>query len=117
MKIQIYHRVNRQVGGHRGRNITVIAAISDIRGLFYHEIHFTSVTKEIFSSFVASVDAIHRDDWPAVILDKATIHNGIMEDDPNLEFKYLQAYYPFLNPIENCFLFFKTNLPKAKSAF
>ena len=103
-------RVNRQVGGQRGRNVTVIAAISDIGGLFYYEIHFTSVTKEIFSGFIASVDAILGDDRPTVILDNAPIHNGIMEVYPNIDFKYLPAYSPFLNPIENCFSVFKTYL-------
>ena len=70
--------VNRQVGGHRVRNVTVIAAISDIGGKFSHLINLSSVSK-IFPSFVASVDAILGGDRPTVILDNAPIHNGIME--------------------------------------
>ena len=36
-------RVNRAVGTQRGGNTTVIAAISDQVGIFYHELHFGPV--------------------------------------------------------------------------
>ena len=71
-------RVNRQVGGQRGRNVTVIAAISDIEGLFYYEIHTTSVRKEISSGFIASLGAILGENRPIVILNNAPVHNRII---------------------------------------
>ncbi|KAG7170127.1 putative DDE superfamily endonuclease domain-containing protein 48 [Homarus americanus] len=51
-------RVHRAVGGQRGRNTTVIAAIAEHCRILYHEIHYGSVTKEVFSDFIASLAAI-----------------------------------------------------------
>ena len=44
--------VNLITGGQRGRNVTVIATISDRVGLLYHETHVTTVTKETFQHFL-----------------------------------------------------------------
>ncbi|XP_042229780.1 uncharacterized protein LOC121871483 [Homarus americanus] len=56
-------RVHRAVGGQRGRNKTVIAAIAEHCGILYHEIHYGSVTKEVFSDFIASLAAIIGDQY------------------------------------------------------
>lgn len=107
---RVGERVNRVVGGNRGRNVTVIAAISDRAGMFYHEIHTVSVTKEIFIDFMTSLVAVLGEERPVVIMDNAPIHNGIQGYFPHLQVKYLPAYSPFLNPIENCFSVFKSHL-------
>ena len=96
-------RVNRLVGGQRGRNATVICAVSNQVGILYHEVHFTTVNKQAFNHFLASLEAILGDEETVIIMDNAPVHNGMQEIYPNLHLKYLPPYSPFLNPIENCF--------------
>ena len=60
-------RVNRAVGTQRGGNTTVIAAISDQVGIFYHELHFGPVNGEIFNHFMAGLEAIFGD-YPVVFI-------------------------------------------------
>ncbi|KAG7169799.1 putative DDE superfamily endonuclease domain-containing protein 24 [Homarus americanus] len=103
-------RVNRAVGGQLGRNTTVIAAIAEHCGILYHEIHYGSVTKEVFSDFIASLAAIIGDARSILVPDNAPIHNGIAAVYPELNFKFLPPYSPCLNPIENCFSVFKSYL-------
>ncbi|KAG7159526.1 putative DDE superfamily endonuclease domain-containing protein 44 [Homarus americanus] len=103
-------RVHRAVGGQRGRNTTVIAAIAEHCGILYHEIHYGSVTKEVFSDFIASLAAIIGDARSILVLDNSPIHNGIAAVYPELNFKFLPPYSPCLNPIENCFSVFKSYL-------
>ncbi|KAG7163774.1 putative DDE superfamily endonuclease domain-containing protein 10 [Homarus americanus] len=103
-------RVHRAVGGRRGRNTTVIAAIAEHCGILYHEIHYGSVTKEVFSDFIASLAAIIGDARSILVLDNAPIHNGIAAVYPELNFKFLPPHSPCLNPIENCFSVFKSYL-------
>ncbi|KAG7163762.1 putative DDE superfamily endonuclease domain-containing protein 9 [Homarus americanus] len=102
--------VHRAVGGQRGRNTTVIAAIAEHCGIRYHEIHYGSVTKDVFSDFIASLAAIIGDARSILVLDNAPIHNGIAAVYPELNFKFLPPYSPCLNPIENCFSVFKSYL-------
>ncbi|XP_042221342.1 uncharacterized protein LOC121865851 [Homarus americanus] len=88
-------RVHRAVGGQRGRNTTVIAAIAEHCGILYHEIHYGSVTKEVFSDFIASLAAIIGDARSILVLDNAPIHNGIAAVYPELNFKFLPPYSPY----------------------
>ena len=99
--------MNRIVGGQRGRNVTLIAAISDRVGILYRETHVTTVTKGTFRHFLTSLQAILGDEEAVLIMDNAPVHMDMQNDFPNLEIKYLPAYSPFLNPIENFFLFSK----------
>ena len=103
-------RVNRIVGGSRGRNVTVIAAVSDLAGMFYHEVHTVSVTKEIFIDFMTSVAAVLGEERPYIIMDNAPVHNDVQRYFPQLQIKYLPAYSPFLNPFESCFSVSKSYL-------
>ena len=43
-------------------------------------------------------------------MDNAPVHMDMQRNFPILEIKYLPAYSPFLNPIENCFSVFKAYL-------
>ena len=109
-KARVRERVNRRVGGQRGRNVTVIAAISDKVGIMYHKIHCTSVTNDCFNGFVRTLEQFLIGRNAVIILDKAPVHNQMADIYPELTFKYLPPYSPFLNPIENCFSVFKAHL-------
>lgn len=103
-------RVNRVVKGQRGNNVTVIVAISDMVGVVYHEIHDRSVTREAFASFMTCLEVMLGEEETVIIMDNAPCHQGIQDNFENLEIKFLPAYSPFLNPIEECFSVFKAHL-------
>jgi len=101
--------VHRAVGGQRGRNTTVIAAISDQCGILYHEIHFGSVTKEVVSDFIASLSAIIGDARRTLVLDNAPVHNGITGLS-RISFLIPPSMVSLLEPTGNRFSVFKTHL-------
>ena len=105
-------RSNRVVGGQRGRNVTVIAAISDQVGLLYHEVHVTSVTKDVFTNYMFNLSVILGMEPAVIILDNAPCHRHIDVEFPQLEIKFLPAYSPFLNPIENTFSVLKSAIKR-----
>ena len=103
-------RVNRIVNGQRGRNTTVIVAISDQVGVVYYEIVVGGVTGEIFRNFITSLTAILDNERAFLIMDNAPSHNNIHIDSEYQDLKFLPAYSPFLNPIENCFSVLKSDM-------
>ena len=107
---RVGHRANRIVGGQRGRNATVIAAIAERAGVLYYEVHFGRVTGDTFKQFMVSLEVVIGGCNSVVIMDNAPVHNGIVEEFPAMTIKMLPPYSPFLNPIENCFSVFKTFL-------
>ena len=109
-KARVGERLNRRVGGQRGRNVTVIAAISDRVGVLYHEIHCTSVTNDCFNGFVRTLEQFLIGRNAVIILDNLSVHNQMADIYPELTFKYLPPYSLFLNPNENSFLVFKVYL-------
>ena len=111
-RTRVGERVNRRVGGKRGRNVTVITAISDKVGVLYHEIHCTSETNDSLSRFVRTLEQFSIGRNAVIILDNASVHNQMADIYPELTFKYLPPYSPFLHPIENCFSVFKAYLDK-----
>ena len=86
-----------------GGNPTFKAAISDQVGVFYHELHFGPVNREIFNNFMTSLEAMIGDFPVVFVMDNDPIHSSIPETYPTMQFKYLPPYSPFLNPIENTF--------------
>lgn len=109
-RARVGQRANRIVGGQRGGNVSLIAAISDIAGMFYHETHTGGVNREIMLHFITNVDIILGDFHPEIIMDNAPCHNGIQALFPHRNMKYLPPYSPFLNPIEECFSVIKSRL-------
>ena len=105
-------RAYRIVGGQRGGNISLIAAISDGAGLVYYECHNRGVTKEIFQNFIFNLDIILGNYNPLIIMDNAPCHNDVALRFPARQFRYLSPYSPFLNPIENCFATIKSCLKR-----
>ena len=82
----------RVVGDQRGGNITLVAAISDVTGLVYHEIHTQSVTKEVFASFLTSLDVILGDEEAILIMDNASCHGDAGQVIQNHEVRYLPTH-------------------------
>ena len=104
-------RAARVVCGQRGRNMSVIMAISDQVGVLYYEVVWGGVTAEIFSDFLTSLGAVLGDEPATVLMDNAPAHRGAELADPRLhQVRKLAPYSPFLNPIENMFSVFKAYL-------
>ena len=110
-RAQVGERVSRTVGGDRGGNVTLIAAISDRAGLFHHQINFHTTTADVFSGFISELSALLEESEPSLILfDNAPCHRGIQEQFPETDMKFLPPWSPFLNPIENCFSTLKAHI-------
>ena len=115
-------RAIRTVCGSRGRNVTLIMAISDIHedGVIYHEIVDGGVNKQRFACFIQSLAAIiGEDDEMTIVFDNAPSHRGVEEEvalPDNLHVKRLPPYSPFLNPIENVFSVLKTHVKQHMAA-
>jgi hypothetical protein len=115
----------------RGKNHTVIAAISPTRGLLYHAVHVTQpneefisrrkgskkrktgpkgLTRDVFCSFLIDLLArpplSDRSTTFALVLDNAAIHKGDIEEtifQVGHTCTFLPAWSPALNPIEYTF--------------
>ncbi|KAG7168394.1 putative DDE superfamily endonuclease domain-containing protein 1 [Homarus americanus] len=105
-------RVNRIVAGQRGSKVTLIAAISNLVGLFYYEIHVKSVTKEVFKNFMTSLDSVLGPEAAVILMDNAPCHAGIEQDFKDRVIKKLPPHSPFLNPTENCFSVLKATVKR-----
>ena len=106
-------RANRVVCGQRGRNMTVITAISDQVGVLYYEVVWGGVTAEVFGDFLASLGAVLGDEAAVIIMDNAPAHRGAELADGRV--RMLPPYSPCLNPIENMFSVFKADLKQRLS--
>ena len=104
-RAHVGERAIRQVGGCRGRNLTIIMAISPVGGLHYHELHVGSVNMAVFDAFLDNLgDVIGEDFRVTVVTDNAPIHNGArMEYEGQHTIRKLPPYSPMLNPIELAF--------------
>lgn len=100
----------------RGRNATLIAAMS-VDGILYHEvINYSTVTSNIFCGFLRGLFQKIRDShlenvW--IILDNASIHKTrqVREivDQERHSLIFLPPYSPMMNPIEEVFSKVKSN--------
>ncbi|KAG7159328.1 putative DDE superfamily endonuclease domain-containing protein 7 [Homarus americanus] len=99
--------VNRIVAGQRGSNVTLIAAISNLAGLFSYEIHVTSVTKEVLKNLMTSQDSVLGPEAAVILMDNAPCHAGIEQEFEDRVIKKLPPHSTLINPIENCFSFLK----------
>ena len=80
-------------------------------GVAYYELQRGTMTGQRFQHYLDKLYQILRDTDavnPVIILDNAPVHRGAMCGDALV--KYLPAYSPFLNPIENCFSVLKLKL-------
>lgn len=113
------HRAVRVVGGQRGRNFTVVFAVSNRRGLIHHDIFEGGMTGEKFKSFLENTSAFLQ--GPCVyIFDNASCHgraqlpaaDGGPVIPENHVIQYLPPYSPFLNIVEMAFSAFKASLKR-----
>ena len=102
-------RAARVVCGQRGRNMTVILAISDRVGAVYHEIVWGGVDTERFRLYLENLAVILGEEPAVLIMDNAPAHRQA-ETLATHQVQKLAPYSPFLNPIENCFSFYKADL-------
>lgn len=109
-------RAARVVCGQRGRNMTVIMAISDQVGVAYYEVVWGGVTAEVFRDFLTSLGVVLGDEPATVVMDNAPAHRGAELADSDLHpVRKLAPHSPFLNPIENMFSVFKADLKQRLS--
>lgn len=112
-------RAVRVVGGQRGRNFTVVFAISSRRGLVHHNIFEGGMTIARFHTFIQETSAT-SDEPLTYIYDNATCHGHAQRqpDDggPQIPLHHrrrpLPPYSPFLNVVEMAFSAFKASLKR-----
>lgn len=98
-RAHVGERAIRVVGAQRGGNLTVIMAISPQLGLINAQFINGGTTKVVYQQFLDSL--IEKLEGSSVlVMDNAPCHKGCNSPFP---IKYLPAYSPFLNPIENAF--------------
>ncbi len=106
-------RVKRIIAGQQGNNVMLIAAVSNVAGVFYHEIHVTSVTKEeVFGNFMTSLSDVLGPEEAVFFMDNALCHADVEDEFDSHHVKKIPPHSPFLNPIENCFFALKANVKR-----
>ena len=101
----------RQMQFERGPNLNLVMAISPGVGVLYYELQRGTMNGERFGAFMDNLATILEQmnaQNPVVVLDNAPVHRGATCGDAIV--KFLPAYSPFLNPIENCFSVLKLKI-------
>ena len=71
---------------------------------------------EIFHAFVCEVVALCADGKTTnIVLDNAPILNRVISDEQSVHFKFLPAYSPFFNAIEEAFSSWKAGIKRQLS--
>lgn len=101
-------RAIRKVGGQRGRNLTLKLAISDRLGVIAADFHTGGTTTEIFQNFLNEVSLKLPNASAFLIMDNAPCHRSAISTNNEHQIKFLPAYSPMLNPIEEAFASWKS---------
>ena len=101
----------RVVNGRRGRNITLCLAVSNIRGLSYHQMLEGEMDAETFQQFIRHVSTIVAED-AAFIFDNASAHRRSNERSQEILngaqiIRMLPSYSLMLNIVENAIICLK----------
>lgn len=102
---------DKMVARQREDNVTLIAAIAKLIGLFYYEIHVTSATKEAFIS-MALLSAVLGPDGAVNFMDEA--HAG--PENKGRVIKRIPLLSPFLDPFEKRSSVLKTSVKRLTAA-
>ena len=105
----------RKVCGQRGRNLTSIVAICH-DGLLHHNSFYGSLTQDLCQDFINELTALLGNTMFVVIMDNCRSHLNMESLLEQHKIKFLPAYSPFLNPIENCFNEIKCSIKRALSS-
>lgn len=94
-------RAYRQVCGQRGRNVTIVLAISARAGLVHHSAQIGGMNGQLFNDFLVQThQRLPPNDQVYFIYDNAPAHRNANSPGANCEMKPLPAYSPFLNIVE-----------------
>ena len=93
-------RAVRSLCGQRGRNTTVVLAVSEKFGLVHYKIFDGGMTQEIFNYFVMEISALLENEEIVLIFDNAPAHRKPPVMLSEHETKPLPRYSPFLNMTE-----------------
>ena len=94
-------RAHRQVCGQRGRNVTVVIAISPIIGLVLHQAIVGGINAARFNEFLRQArQQLNPDEHVVFILEGASAYRSPDNPGENTELKMLPPYSPFLNIVE-----------------
>ena len=100
-------RAVRIVGAARGQNLTMTFAVSTTNGLLHHDLQEGGMNGQRFNLFLEHlVGQLPPDQMPRVfIFDNAPAHRRAQGAHlpGNFTLRWLPAYSPFLNIVEQCF--------------
>ena len=102
-------RVNRIVGSQRGNNVTFLVAITPEAGVLHFEAFGRGVRNDDVASFIRTLSVILDEEPATILMDNAPSHRHLQNPSDIHQLKFLPAYSPFLNPIENCFSVLKSD--------
>lgn len=111
-------RAVRVVNGRRGRNLTVIFAVSSQRGLLAHDIFEGGMTGDRFVQFLETVSDANAQQQMVMIFDNAPAHlralgnQGPQFADRPHQVRRLPPYSPFLNLVEQAISAYKAMLKR-----
>ena len=97
------NRAVRVVNGQKGPNISCVMAVSATRGVIPHEFRLGGVTGDVFNAFLAEAVKQIGNGMATFILDNAPCHRRArpVALADNHMIRFLPAYSPFLNIVEN----------------
>lgn len=114
-RARIGERAIRVVGAQRGKNLTLIMAISPTLGLVKATFSDGGTSKAVYQQFLDSLITGNNVQDPAstiLVMDNAPCHRAC---ESPCSIKYLPAYSPMLNPIENAFSAWKAAVKRELS--
>lgn len=102
---------NPILGNARGRNVTMILAVSCTNVVFCEAV-YANVDGNIFRQFLRSIHRVLGDGNYTIVMDNVKFHRSDPDffDDFPYAVRYLPRYSPFLNPCEEVFSQMKSNV-------
>lgn len=103
----------RRPNGQRGRNVTILLAISDRLGIVHSLTQAGGMTRERFSGFLTELSQlIGVENEANLIFDNARCHYEVPDPCENHRCIHLPPYSPQLNPIELSFSTIKADIKR-----
>ena len=109
VRAPVGERVNRIVGGQRGRNVTFLVAVTPDVGVVHFESFQRGVNQDDVAEFVTTLSTLLGEEQATLLMDNAPSHRNLQPPAPHHPVMFIPPYSPFLNPIENCFSVLKSS--------